>query len=169
MLLIGAGLMANSFVRLWRVPTGFDPTNVLTAAVSLPEKKYKEADQMASFYRRVVERMRAVPGVEAVAAAYPVPFGEGGWQAALEVEGHPVRSPGDYVLINSNITTPEYFKTLAQPLVSGRAFTNADTLDAPGVVIINESTARHFWPNENQLSPDRNTMRPFCLSRESMV
>ncbi|MCI0567424.1 MAG: ABC transporter permease [Acidobacteria bacterium] len=151
MLLIGAGLMANSFVRLLRVPTGFDPADILTAQVSLPEKKYPQNEQMTSFYREAVERMRSLPGVEAAAAAYPVPFGEGGWQVGLEVEGHPVRSPGDYALINSNIATPDYFKTLRIPLTSGRVFTEQDSRESEKVTVVNQAFVRRFWPGEDPI------------------
>jgi len=151
MLLIGAGLMANSFVRLLRVPTGFEPADILTAQVSLPEKKYAEVEQMASFYHEAVERMQALPGVEAAAAAYPVPFGEGGWQMGLEVEGHPVHSPGDYPLINSNIATPDYFKTLRIPLTRGRVFTEQDGRESEKVAVVNQAFVRRFWPGEDPI------------------
>jgi putative ABC transport system permease protein len=119
--------------------------------VSLPEKKYAEKEQIASFYREAVERMQALPGVEAAAAAYPVPFGEGGWQMGLEVEGHPSRSPGDYPLINSNIATPGYFKTLRIPLTRGRVFTEQDGRESEKVAVVNEAFVRRFWPGEDPI------------------
>jgi putative ABC transport system permease protein len=149
--LVGAGLMIQSFLRLKRVNIGLDAHNVLTAEVSLPRAKYKEVDQRVAFYKRLLERMRNLPGIEAASATGTLPLGGGGWGRSLTVEGFPVLSVGQAPAIQHTVVTPDYFRTMGIPLLAGRDFNDADAKDAPNVTIIDERLAREYWPNESPI------------------
>ena len=147
--LVGAGLMIQSFLRLKRVNIGLNAQNVLTASVSLPRAKYKEGDQRAAFYKQLLERVHNLPSVEAASATATLPLGGGGWGRSLTVEGFPVLSVGQAPSIQHTVVTPDYFRTMGIPLLSGRDFNDADAKDSPNVTIIDERLAREYWPNES--------------------
>jgi putative ABC transport system permease protein len=149
--LVGAGLMIQSFLRLKRVNIGLNAHNVLTASISLPRAKYKEDDQRTAFVKQLVERVRNLPGVEAASATATLPLGGGGWGRSLTVEGFPVLSVGQAPMIQHTVVTPGYFRTMGIPLLSGRDFNDADAKDSPNVTIIDERLAREYWPNESPI------------------
>ncbi|HEU5131542.1 MAG TPA: ABC transporter permease, partial [Pyrinomonadaceae bacterium] len=149
--LVGAGLMIQSFLRLKRVNIGLNAQNVLTANVSLPRAKYKEGDQRVGFYKQLLERMRNLPGVEAASATATLPLGGSGWGRSLTVEGFPVLSVGQAPSIQHTVVTPDYFRTMGIPLLSGRDFNDADAKDSPNVTIIDERLAREYWPNDSPI------------------
>ena len=148
-LLVGAGLMIRSFLRLQRVNIGLEAKNVLTTSFFLPQAKYREGDQRAAFYKQLIERVRALPGVEAVSATATVPLSGSGWGRSLTVEGYPILPVGQAPMIQHTVVTPGYFRTMGIPLLSGRDFADADAKGAPGVTIVDERLARQYWPNEN--------------------
>ncbi|HEX5603858.1 MAG TPA: ABC transporter permease [Pyrinomonadaceae bacterium] len=149
--LVGAGLMIQSFLRLKRVNIGLDAHNVLTAAVSLPRVKYKEDDQRVGFYKRLLESMRNLPGIEAASATGTLPLGGGGWGRSITVEGFPVLSVGQAPAIQHTVVTPGYFHTMGIPLLAGRDFNETDAKDSPNVTIIDERLAREYWPNQSPI------------------
>ena len=149
--LVGAGLMIQSFLRLKRVNIGLDAHNVLTANLSLPRVKYKEADQRVGFFKQLLERMRNLPGIEAASATGTLPLGGGGWGRSLTVEGFPVLSVGQAPSIQHTVVTPDYFRTMGIPLLAGRDFNDADAKDSLNVTIIDERLAREYWPNESPI------------------
>jgi putative ABC transport system permease protein len=149
--LVGAGLMIQSFLRLKRVNIGLDAHNILTAGVSLPRAKYKEDDQRVAFYKQLLERMRNLPGVEAASATATLPLAGGLWGRSLTVEGFPVLSVGQAPSIQHTVVTPNYFRTMGIPLLAGRDFNDADAKDSPNVTIIDERLAREYWPNESPI------------------
>lgn len=149
--LVGAGLMIQSFLRLKRVNIGLNAHNVLTAAISLPRARYKEDDQRIAFYKQLLERMRNLPGIEAVSATGTLPLGGGGWGRSLTVEGFPVLSVGQAPSIQHTVVTPGYFRTMGIPLLAGRDFNDADVKDSPNVTIIDERLAREYWPNQSPI------------------
>ena len=149
--LVGAGLMIQSFLRLKRVNIGLDAHNVLTANLSLPRVKYKEADQRIGFFKQLLERMRNLPGIEAASATGTLPLGGGGWGRSLTVEGFPVLSVGQAPSIQHTVVTPDYFRTMGIPLLAGRDFNDADAKDSLDVTIIDERLAREYWPNESPI------------------
>jgi predicted permease len=118
-LLVGAGLLMRSFIGLQKVAPGFDPKNVLTVSISLPEKKYPEKDQQAAFYSRLIERVSALPGVQATGAASAVPFSDahwgGGFGRGFRIEGR----TGDQVAAGTNYysVSPNYFRAMGIPMV----------------------------------------------------
>lgn len=149
-LLVGAVLLIKSAVLLHGVRPGFNPKSVLTLQTSLSEK-YAKPEVKNAFYRQVLDRMNAIPGVEAVATVTNLPT-ELGPDFPLSVEGRVHKDPteGDaesqYRWVSAN-----YFRVMQIPLLRGRVFTDADNEHAPGVVIINEALARQVWPKEDPI------------------
>ncbi len=148
-LLVGAGLFLKSLSRIQEVSTGFEPHGIMTGALSLPEKQYKEEDKQLAFYRSVLNRLEATSGVQAAAFAAPLPFSGQNWSASFTIEGS-VEGPGDPgPHSNLNFVTPGYFKTLGIPLREGRYFDDQDRKGAAPVVMIDENLAHQYWPNQD--------------------
>ncbi len=148
-LLIGAGLLIRSFARLTGVDPGFDPRGVLTMDISLPFAKYKDGRSVA-FYQQTLERVQALPGVEAAATVYPVPLSGKQGFSAFRIEGRP--SPTEETFnAGVRIISPDFFKTFRVSLANGRLLAESDSAKAPPVVIINESLASIYFANENPL------------------
>jgi putative ABC transport system permease protein len=148
-LLVGAGLMMRSIVRLMDVSPGFDPQNLITLELSLPQTQYAKKEQVANFYSELTRRVRELPGVESAATIDMMPMGGSGGTTAFMVEGRPAPPPGQYPEANARTASPGYFKTMRIPVLKGREFDEHDTPDSPLVVIINETFARKYWPGEN--------------------
>jgi putative ABC transport system permease protein len=165
MLLVGAGLLIKSFLRLQKVRPGFNPHNVLMASVALPGAKYKD-QQFAEFFRQLKERLEAAPGVQAVGGAINLPLAASGYSIGrgFVPEGRPL-SRDESFDANYSTITGDYFRALQIPLLAGRTFELRDNAEGPKIVIINESAAkRHFgspaaaigkrltmWPDEKFL------------------
>jgi putative ABC transport system permease protein len=147
-LLIGAGLMIRSFYRLQQVDPGFNYDRLLTFNISLPQKKYPEDQQKINFYEQVADKLRALPGVQAVGLSSGLPLGNNGWQTSFRIEGQPEPEPGKTPLTEACIANPDYFSAMGLTLLKGRSFTEQDTKDAPRVTIIDEEFARRYWPDE---------------------
>jgi putative ABC transport system permease protein len=149
-LLVGAVLLIKSAVLLHAVRPGFNPQGVLTLQTSLPEK-YANPEIKNAFYRQVLDRIHAIPGVEAAATVTSVPT-ELGPDLPLSVEGRVHKDPkeGD-AESQYRWVSADYFRVMQIPLLRGRVFTEADNEHAPGVVIINETLARQVWPQEDPL------------------
>jgi putative ABC transport system permease protein len=150
-LLIGAGLMINSFIRLEQVSPGFETRNVLTMRLSLPAAQYPDGRRRATFFQQVVERIGALPGAESVAAISRLPLTPGNSSRSFEIEGKPNDSSRDGPGADYRVISSDYFQALSIPLLKGRAFTEQDNGDAPPTAIINETAARRYWPNEDPL------------------
>ncbi len=150
-LLTGAGLMVQGFRHLAKTELGFDRQNVLTFQIALPESKYHEPNQVREFYDRLVERLDALPGVEAAGAALSLP-GQWDWnRTQYAAENQPPASPGKMRLTFMEAVTPEIFRALRISLVAGRALSAQDGPDQRRVVVLNTSFARQLWPGENPL------------------
>jgi putative ABC transport system permease protein len=149
-LLIGASLLLESMVRLTRVPPGFDPHGVLVFNVSLPSVRYGKPEQSADFYAQLLERLRAMPGVKSASGVEPLPLSDDIIRTSFQIEGHPVprseEARTQFRTIGLN-----YFQTMRIPLLSGRDFTARDDRHAAPVVIINQTLARKFFPNEDPI------------------
>ena len=151
-LLIGAGLLINSYARLMNVDPGLKTEHVLAMNLSLPASRYREDHQRNAFFQSVLERVAAVPGVQSAAMIQNLPFaGGGGSFYFIDVEGRPPAKPGEYLRGEFHAISPDYFRTLSIPMRRGRAFTERDTKDAPGVIIITESMARTYFPSADPI------------------
>ncbi len=151
MLLIGAGLLIRSFVRLQSVPPGFTTDRVLTMEVAAAGKKYqddKNTKPIINFYKEVESRVAHLPGVvaEGVVSALPL-TGAVGW-GGIKVEGY-TPPPGQELQADLRFASTDYFRTMEIPLRKGRYFTEDDTEDKPQVVIIDEKFAQRFWPDSD--------------------
>jgi predicted permease len=149
MLLIGAGLLIRSFVRLQSVPPGFATDHVLTMEVAAAGKKYQDDNNhkpLINFYKEVESRVANLPGVvaEGVVSALPL-TGEVGW-GGIKVEGY-TPPPGQELQADIRVASTDYFRTMEIPLLKGRYFTEDDTADKPQVVVIDEKFAQRFWPD----------------------
>jgi predicted permease len=153
MLLIGAGLMARSFIKLQQVNAGYDPANVLTANVPLNFSKYQNAKQVMSFFDRVSNKLESLPGVVAVATNSGAPLATGArpYNQPFIVEGRQTSAHDVLPTADVNFISPDTFKLLGIPLISGRDFTRHDNSEAPDVVIISQSLARHYFPDESPI------------------
>jgi putative ABC transport system permease protein len=151
MLLVGAGLMIRSIMRLMDVSPGFDPQNLVTLQLSLPRSQYAKSQQVTNFYSELTRRVAGLPGVESVASIDMMPMGGSGGTTAFMVEGKPAPPKGQYPEANARTASPGYFKTMHIPVLEGREFDEHDTPDSPLVVIINETFARKYWPGEDAI------------------
>ncbi|HET7620227.1 MAG TPA: ABC transporter permease [Vicinamibacterales bacterium] len=159
MLLIAAGLTLRSVLKLQSVDPGFRTDNILTMRIDLNFSKYPaslgqeaRSAKMAAFWARLEERFAAMPGVVTAAGGGTFPLNErGAFSTGLLIEGHPLPPGVQPPQVAYHIATPDYFRTIGQPLVAGRPFRASDTLASDGVVIINQSMARHYWPNDNPI------------------
>jgi putative ABC transport system permease protein len=150
LLFIGAGLLLRSFVQLLHVDPGFDPENVITMDVSLPTVKYAKPEQQIAFFDEVLRRVSSLPGVRSVAisAALPLSFKR---ISPVLPEGQPDVPLAHRPFIDIEAISPQWFQTMRVPLRAGRDFTPADNAQAPKFIIVNETFARRFWPNQNPI------------------
>jgi putative ABC transport system permease protein len=148
LLFIGAGLLLHSFVRLLRVDPGFDAENVLTMNVSLPTVKYSKPEQQIAFFDEILRRVSALPGVRNAATSAALPLGSKRITPVLP-EGQPDVPLAQRPFIDIEAISPQWFQTMRVPLRGGREFTDADNFQAPKVLIVNETFARRFWPDQN--------------------
>lgn len=150
-LLVGAGLMVRSFLRLQAVDPGFDAGNLLTMRVMLPQTKYPEAVRQIEFFRRAAERVRARPGVRSASAVSALPFADLGSATSFTVEGRPPLAAGDRLLTDVRVADENYFRTMNIPVVSGRAFNEQEAVEDRKVAVVNEAMARKYFPGEEPL------------------
>jgi putative ABC transport system permease protein len=150
LLLIGAMLMIQTFANLQRVDLGFDPNNVLSMNISLPTVKYSKPEQQVAFFDELLRRVNAVPGVRSASISAALPLTPKRITPILpEGEAEVPLAQRPFIIIEAIGT--QWFQTMSVPLRSGRVFTDADNAQSPRVVIINDSLARRFWPNENPI------------------
>ena len=148
-LLVGAGLLVRSFLRLQDVSPGFDTSGILTARLSLPEQRYSDSASAVRFYDRLVERIGAIPGVARAAATSSFPLDDGGPSMVAFIEGRPKPAPGDWdtwPMFHDRSVTPGYRASLGLALIDGRDLTEADAAGPVRVALINETAARRYWP-----------------------
>ncbi|HEX2340086.1 MAG TPA: ABC transporter permease [Vicinamibacterales bacterium] len=153
-LLVGAGLMVRSLIRLHRVDPGFDPRGLLVVDLSLSDARYPKNEDAAGFYHRIVEAASALPGTRYAALVSDPPLfgGDGYNQLGFSIVGRPPKGPGgeeDFAYLRW--VTPDYFRAIGVPLVRGRFFTEGDTLESPPVVVINAAMAARHFPGEDPL------------------
>ena len=155
-LVIGAGLMINSFWRLLQTSPGFRPDHLLTLRIKLPadakDSKYREPRQRAVTFERFLAGVEAVPGIQSAAFAEIVPLSQDDMDRGYFVIGeNPPLPPGEHLSADYRDITPNYFATMKIPLAAGRTFTQQDDLDHPRVVIVDQSFARQFFPDQDPI------------------
>ena len=151
MLLIGAGLLIRSFVRLQNVSPGFDPSNVISMRLGATGRQFQNREADAEFSRRFGEKIAAVPGVSAQGAVSSLPFTSSvGW-GGIGVEGY-TPPPGQELQVDQRAATPGYFETMGIPTLEGRSFSDFDAMpNAQRVAIVDEKFVKRFWPDGNSL------------------
>jgi len=147
MLLIGAGLLIRSFVRLEGVPAGFNPGHVISMRVSANGPKYRDEKAAAQFYRELGDNIMRLPGVKSQGGVSALPFTPSvGW-GSIEVEGYTKSASQPELQVDMRSATPQYFSTMEVPLIDGRFFDAHDTPDGQLAAIIDQKMAQRFWPH----------------------
>jgi len=150
-LMIGAGLLVTSFSRLTGVNPGIRPDNVLTLRLALADPPYDNHTVFLAFYRKVLERLKTLPGIEAAAAVSDLPLTGQNFDNTFSIPGRPPLPAGEFISAEMAWVSPDYFRTIGIPLIKGRVITDRDTETTPQVVVISESMARRWWPTEDPL------------------
>ena len=147
--LVSAGLLMRSFWRLQQVNPGFAPQNVLAMSLGLPATKYREPAQRANFYQELLQRIRALPGVQSAGATSILPLSGNNSSGSFRIEGRVVPQGQSSPHGDRWAATTDYFSTMKIPLIRGRYFDDRDTMESQPVAIIDETMQRKYWPNEN--------------------
>jgi putative ABC transport system permease protein len=147
-LLVGAGLLVRSFMRLQQVNPGFNPENVLTMQLSLPRSKYKTPDEMTRFYEQTLEGVKVIPGVQYAAVGTNMPM-IGGGTASFGIEGYQRAEGEPSPHGNPHFVSPQFFETMRIPLLEGRYFNEGDMKEAKQVAIIDKVLADRYWPGQS--------------------
>jgi putative ABC transport system permease protein len=150
-LLVGAGLLMKSFVRLQNVDPGFNPDNVLTMEVALPLAKYPRGKPVADLFAEATRRIRTLPGVEKAGFTSILPLSGTNSDSSFAIEGRNPMVEKIYPDEEIRSITPDYFQVLRIPLLHGRFFTDSDNIDSPQVVIINEAMAKKWFPGSDPI------------------
>ena len=149
-LLVGAGLLVRSFLELRGTSAGFDTGHLLTMNIALPPARYAKGAPMIEFYERLLRLVRSVPGVRSATVSSALPLNPTRLSPALP-EGQPEVPLAERPLFNIQTFEPGYVETMRVPLLGGREFSQRDDALAPKVVMVNQTVARRFWPNENPI------------------
>ena len=160
-LLVSAGVMIRSFVRLSSVEVGFDPADLISARVTLDDSKYPHVAMQQAFFHSVLERLQGVKGIESITITNSTPFGDSGSGTRFYAEGGSSSSnPSDVPMAGADVVEPNYFRTLRSTIIRGRSFEPNETTP---VAIVNETLAERTWPGQNPigkrivlLSPEMN-------------
>ncbi|HKY26804.1 MAG TPA: ABC transporter permease [Pyrinomonadaceae bacterium] len=151
MLLVGAGLLINTFVRLLKTDAGFDPRGVLAMDIPLSRTKYPKPEQQLAAFQQLLEQMKSIPGVRDVSVVSNVPFSDFDTELSFNIEGKPPYRPGEELAADDTTAGPNYFRTMNITLLRGRDFSNQDTTNTPHVMIVSNAFARKFLPGEEPI------------------
>lgn len=150
-LLIGAGLMIRSLWLLSSVQPGFNPNNVLTMTIPVPSTKFPTPAGQIAFFERILQQVRATPGIESAGVIDDLPLDNGGSHQPVSIEGQPILPMADQPEVDVRSVSPGYFRAMRIPLLRGRDLTDSDAAGRTPVALISESTAKRFWPNQDPL------------------
>lgn len=152
MLLVTAGLLINSFLRLQQLKPGFETSNILSFRISLPDTRYATNQQVTDFNKQVSERIKTIAGVKDVAYTSALPFSGQGGGVGFAIEGEPDNSSRPFPYgTDYRVVSPGYFRTMGIQVAQGRDFDERDTFESTPVVIINQALADKYFPNQNPL------------------
>jgi putative ABC transport system permease protein len=149
-LLVCAGLLIRTVIRLRNVDTGFNSSNVLTMNIGLPNAKYPKPENVTAFYKQTTERIAALPGVRATGVTSVLPLSDNFDGRGLVVEDHP-KPRGEEISVDMYVVTPGYLSAMEIPLRRGRAITDQDTTDSSLIALINQTMADQLWPNQDPI------------------
>jgi len=150
-LLVGAALLAISYVRVTKIDPGFNPDRVLTAKIAPSNKKYPTPKTRSAFYTTVLEHLQTLPGVESAGMVMSLPLTGSSMNRGFKVEGRPAPKADENVTMDFQIVSPSYFSTLEIPVKQGRGLNASDTENSERVIVINNAMARRYWPNEDPI------------------
>ena len=151
MLLVGAGLLIRSFVRVQQVAPGFNPSQALTLELTLSGRKYNDAQAVLETYRKIWESLEQLPGARASGGVSALPLSQVFAWGPITVEGRP-QQPGDaFINVDQRTAGGSYFRAMEIPLLKGRLFTEQDTRTSPRVLVIDDAMAEQLWPHEDPL------------------
>jgi putative ABC transport system permease protein len=151
LLLFGSGLLLRSFWKLISVDPGIATHDVLAMDIGLSRSKYSQPNQQARYFNTALDKVSALPGVESVAAVYPLPFSGAEEGMGISIEGKPPLPPGQRRAVNPVWVTPDYFRTLGIRLVAGRGLSSDDTAETAPVAVINETVGRRYFEEEDPI------------------
>ena len=150
-LLIGAGLMIRSLHQLQTVAPGFESHGVLTMNAAVSRTKFPEPQQEIQFFDQILQRVRALPGVESAGVIDDIPLDNGGSHQPIQIEGQPVVAMADQPEVDVRLTSPGYMHSMQIPVVRGRDFDDQDIVGRPSAVLVSQSMAQQFWPGEDPI------------------
>jgi predicted permease len=159
-LVVASGLMFRSFMRLQSVSPGFNPQNLITLEIELPEARYHADQQQRAFQAQLVQRIEAIPGVQYAGTVDNLPFSGNAFNSSFMIEGQPIPAAPDRPRAFYRVISPKYFLTMGIPFHRGSGFTDRDSADVPGVAIINDAAARKYWPGEDPIGKRIKRGRP---------
>jgi putative ABC transport system permease protein len=148
---IGAGLLVRSFLRIEQIQLGFQPQGVLSFRVIPRGEKYSQGSQRTAFYQQIAQRLQVLPGVQSVAAVTFIPLTLSRASKGFTIEGRPPGGPGQIPMAGYEMVTPGYFQTMRVPLLEGRDFSWSDSPQTQPVVIINQAMTKRYWPGDDAL------------------
>ena len=147
-LLVGAGLLIRTMIKIAAVPSGYNPSQILTMSVT----ELRSRSNWLPFHRQALERVAAIPGVQNVAFAWGVPLTGNNWPATMEIEGQPpAQRESDKIALPLRAVTPDYFNVMGLPLINGRKFRMNDDEKAPNVAIVNRAFTQRYFPSSNSV------------------
>ncbi len=150
-LLAGAGLLVRTFQRILDANRSYRPETLLTMVLNLPDSKYGKPEQIQAFFDRTLERIAALPGVEGAATTTTLPHASGHSVHVFSIEGRPWTNPAESENADFESVSPSYFRVFGAPLLRGRELTGRDVSSSPGAVVISQSLAHSYWPNEDPI------------------
>ncbi|QQS47467.1 MAG: ABC transporter permease [Acidobacteriota bacterium] len=150
-LLVGAGLLIRSLIRLQSIDPGFRPDNLMTARISLPGSKYSENSQRTQFFKQIVERINRMPGVQSAGAISFLPFGSTGAATSFSIVGRPEPPAGQDPVTDVRVIDEHYIRTMKIPLIEGRLFNAREAEQDSDTIIINQTLARQYFPGESPI------------------
>jgi putative ABC transport system permease protein len=151
MLLIAAGLLLRSLIRLQQVDPGFSSEGVITAAISLPPGSYPNSQKRAMFYENLLQNLRLAPEIECAGIVEPLPLSGTNIGMGFFPEGRPTPAPGDVPIVWSRYISEDYFRTMSTPLLGGRWLNGSDNQNSPPAAIVSRTLANRFWPGQNAI------------------
>lgn len=149
MLLVGAGLLINSFRHLLKTDAGFDTKGVLALDIPLDRRTYTKPEQRSAAFQQLIARMKAMPGVRDASVVSNVPLTDLDYELSFQIEGRPPYKPGEEASADYTVAGNDYFRTMNIALLRGRVFTDHDTANTPHVMVVSNAFAKHYFPNED--------------------